>query len=222
MLDFNREYQLALELASTMRYKEAGEKLKSILLEQPDNTAALILLGKVEYYLRLFPSSRRRFETALTYSPGNFEAYYGLQFFNERKKRLAIISAWTATVFLIILMVFFLNISIENRLNGLEVMVEGQFESSYTVGTRMLNEILALSDTLAQHIHEVKEMKEVTEALLEKHSEKIYNLELKQEFHFEKLKDNQLESLKTITSEINDLKEIVEGITVDDSAAKSD
>ena len=47
-MDYSKEYQVALKLASALRYEEAGQKLKFILSEHPDNMDALILLGKVE------------------------------------------------------------------------------------------------------------------------------------------------------------------------------
>jgi tetratricopeptide (TPR) repeat protein len=120
MMDYSKEYQVALELASALRYEEAGQKLKLILEEHPDNMDALILLGKVEYYLGLFPSSRRRFETVLTHDPGNFEAYYGLRFFTERKRRLWTITAWLTSIFLFLSIAVFLNISIRAGFNRFE------------------------------------------------------------------------------------------------------
>ena len=85
------EYQIALELASTNRFREARERLENILRLQPDKVEALILLGKVEFYLNSLCSSRSRFEAALTYEPGNMAAYFGLEYFKERAKRIGFI-----------------------------------------------------------------------------------------------------------------------------------
>ena len=82
------EYGKALELAATARYREARVKLQGILDTYPDYVGALILLGKVEYYLRRPASSRRCFETALTYEPGNAAAWFGLQFYRERRRSM--------------------------------------------------------------------------------------------------------------------------------------
>ena len=222
MLDFNREYRIALELASTLRYKEARGKLKSILLEQPDNVDTLILLGKVEYYLRLFPSSRRRFETALTYYPGNFEAYYGLQYFNERKKRFWIIGAWTASICLLLLMGFFLNISVGNRFNQFGEKINSHIEYYNTTESKLSDDILTLSNKLEHHGADIKEIKGSTEVLIEELGEKIENLELKQVLQYTELKDNQLESLKIITANIKELKEIAIEERNENAAAVSD
>lgn len=97
--DCANEYQKALELAATSRYREAREKLRGILGEQPDFTEALILLGKVEYYLRRSASSRLCFETALIYEPDNSAAWCGLQFYRERR-RVVIFGAVAASLLL--------------------------------------------------------------------------------------------------------------------------
>ena len=84
------EYRKALELAATSRYREARDKLRGILDDHPDYAEALILLGRVEYYLRRSASSRRCFETALVYEPGNSAAWFGLQFYRERQRSVII------------------------------------------------------------------------------------------------------------------------------------
>ena len=104
-MDHDANYKTALELASTSRYMEAREKLQELLMERPGHINALILLGKVEYYLRLFASSRSRFETALTYDSGNLAAYFGLEYFKERKKGLFFLS--TLALILITFLIFF-------------------------------------------------------------------------------------------------------------------
>ncbi len=101
-----------MELATTSRYGEAERILVRILEGQPGNVDALILLGKVEYYLRRYSASRTSFETALLYEPGNTTAYFGLQFFREKIRNIRnvvllvvafFILAATGTVLLLIL-----------------------------------------------------------------------------------------------------------------------
>jgi len=104
-MDHDADYKTALELASTSRYKEARGKLQELLLDRPGHIGALVLLGKVEYYLRLFASSRSRFETVLTYDSGNLAAYFGLEYFKERKRRLFYLS--TLALILITLLISF-------------------------------------------------------------------------------------------------------------------
>ena len=64
-------YQYALSLALQSRYAEAAAKLREILREQPHHVPSLLLLGKVEYYLKRFSSSRERFEQVLSVDPQN-------------------------------------------------------------------------------------------------------------------------------------------------------
>ena len=89
-VDCGDEYRKALELAATSRYREAREKVRGILDDHPGYAEALILLGKIEYYLRRSASSRRCFETALVYEPGNSAAWFGLQFYRERRRSMII------------------------------------------------------------------------------------------------------------------------------------
>lgn len=86
-MDVTREYAVAFELASTGRYGEARSKLLEILQNRPAYIDALVLLGKVEYYLKLYRDSKKRFETVLTYEPGNFAAYFGLEYYRERARK---------------------------------------------------------------------------------------------------------------------------------------
>jgi TolA-binding protein len=86
-MDVKQEYAAAFELASTGRYREAHTKLLEILQNRPAYIDALVLLGKVEYYLKLYRDSRERFETVLTYEPGNFAAYFGLEYYRERARK---------------------------------------------------------------------------------------------------------------------------------------
>ena len=207
-MDFSKEYRIALELASSLRYEEAGQKLKSILSEQPDNIDALILLGKVEYYQRLFSSSRRRFETAITYDSGNLAAYYSLQFFNERKKRLWTAAAWVVSIVLLLFIGVFLNISISNGFNQFEEKINEQIGNHLELETELLNRMLILSDNLDYYANDFKELKESTEAGIEDLGKRVGDLDLKREEQFAEIEDNQLEYYSTILKEIKDLKEI--------------
>ena len=87
-MNSDEAYRIALELASTARYNEAEKKLDLILEEHPGNLDALILLAKVKYYLRRYSASKAVFETALLYGPENTTAYFGLQFFRERRRSI--------------------------------------------------------------------------------------------------------------------------------------
>ncbi len=102
--DPHDRYNRAFELAATSRYREARELLEKMVSERPDDVDALVLLGKVEYYLRRYTSSRRRFEHALTYDPGNTPAWFGLQFYRERRRTL-VIGLPIALAFVIVLLV---------------------------------------------------------------------------------------------------------------------
>lgn len=86
-MDVKQEYAVAFELAATGRYGEARSKLLGILQNRPAYVDALVLLGKVEYYLKRYHDSRERFETVLTYEPGNFAAYFGLEYYKERARK---------------------------------------------------------------------------------------------------------------------------------------
>lgn len=81
-------YAAAHELAATGRYREARECLAALLQRDPADVEALVLLGKVEFYLRHAASSRRCFETALAYEPGNMAAFFGLEYFRQRSRWL--------------------------------------------------------------------------------------------------------------------------------------
>jgi len=86
-VDVKQEYAAAFELAATNRYREARPKLLEILQNRPGHIDALVLLGKVEYYLKRYSDSRKQFETVLTYEPGNFAAYFGLEYYKERARK---------------------------------------------------------------------------------------------------------------------------------------
>lgn len=207
-MDYSEEYQVALELASALRYEEAGQKLKSILSEHPDNMDALILLGKVEYYLRLFPSSKGRFETVLTHDPGNFEAYYGLRFFTERKMRLWTITAWITSIFLLLSIALFLNISISTGFDRFEESFTEQSRYYLELEKELTDRIFGISDNLDRYVNDLDRLKENTELGIENLGESLGDLDYKMEEQFSEFEDNQFEYYRTILIEIKDLKEI--------------
>ena len=87
-MDRPDEYATASELAITGRYREAHDSLKALLQHNPSHVEALILLGKVEYYLGHPAASRRSFEIALSYEPGNMAAFFGIEYHRQRTRRL--------------------------------------------------------------------------------------------------------------------------------------
>jgi len=78
-------YSTALKQASESHFKKARQNLLKLLNSQPNHIDALILLGKVEFYLKKYKSSQHYFEMALTYNPANMEAYRGLEYYKERR-----------------------------------------------------------------------------------------------------------------------------------------
>jgi len=87
-MDRPDEYAKARELAITGRYREARDSLKALLQSDPSHVEALILAGKVEYYLGHPAASRRSFEIALSYEPGNTAAFFGIEYHRQRTRRL--------------------------------------------------------------------------------------------------------------------------------------
>ena len=87
-MDQQDECAAASELAFTGRYREAHDSLKALLQHNPSHVEALILLGKVEYYLGHPAASRRSFEIALSYEPGNMAAFFGIEYHRQRTRSL--------------------------------------------------------------------------------------------------------------------------------------
>ena len=154
-----KEYQIALELASTSRYGEAERALERILQEQPGHIDALILLGKVEYYLRDYTASRARFETVLLYDHGNTTAYFGLQFFRERSRKI-MSAVFLASAFFILIgmgvaLFFGLNSAFTARLSGLSEGLSKTEESLHGEIARL--ELLVEEDTASRRVAEGRE-----------------------------------------------------------------
>ena len=147
-MDHDANYKTALELASTSRHKEAREKLQELLMESPDHIDALILLGKVEYYLRLFASSRSRFETVLTYDSGNLAAYFGLEYFKERKRGLFFLSTFALILITILIFFFFSSILLKRDLMQAEKIISLKIDTYASASETMEKEILLKLETL--------------------------------------------------------------------------
>ncbi len=193
-MDYTREYQSAVDLASELRYEEAREKLKGILSEHPDKTKALILLGKVEYYLHLFKSSRRCFETVLTLDPGNFDAYYGLQFFTERKRRIRTLTAWISSIFMLLLLgfTFYLTvITVNQKLVERLVKIERQLETQHNAQAEILKQTGIVSDKMERSTQDI--------------SAELADLEQKQEERHRELEDKLTYRYRTILNILDDL-----------------
>lgn len=92
-MDQQDEYAAASELALTGRHREARDSLKALLQSDPSHVEALILLGKVEYYLGHPAASRRSFEVALSYEPGNMAAFFGIEYHRQRTRSLFLCAA---------------------------------------------------------------------------------------------------------------------------------
>ena len=87
-MDHQDTYAVANELALTGRYREARDSLTAFLQRNPSHVEALILLGKVDYYLGRPGASRRCFEIALEYEPDNMAAFFGLEYYRQRRRSL--------------------------------------------------------------------------------------------------------------------------------------
>lgn len=132
---YHRAYHKAFELAATNRYPEAREKLLQILGEHPDAVDALVLLGKVEYYLGKKAASRQRFETALTYQPDNLPAWFGLQFYREHRFAAALALALTIVIIIVLASAVLLYRGLDDRLNHQTLVQTEQLRSELATVT---------------------------------------------------------------------------------------
>jgi tetratricopeptide (TPR) repeat protein len=177
-MDVKQEYIIAFELASTGRYQEARAKLLEILQCQPAYIDALLLLGKVEYYLKLFIDSGKRFEMVLTYEPGNFAAYFGLEYYKERARKIR---------FYIVMIVVFIFFSA--AAGFLYFSLSGAFSE----------ELGVLEQTVTQQSLQLKDMKEsIIKTRLQRDKELLKNLE--------PMADSIDKSIKRLKAEISLLK----------------
>jgi tetratricopeptide (TPR) repeat protein len=96
-------YQNVLELAYTGRYVEAKAELEKLLALEPGQARALALLGKIEFYLGHFRSSRKAFELSLSYDASDFASYLGIQYFKERKLKISIFIFFVSFILLLLI-----------------------------------------------------------------------------------------------------------------------
>jgi len=141
---YHRAYHKAFELAATNRFPEAREKLLQILGEHPDAVDALVLLGKVEYYLGKKAASRQRFETALTYQPDNLPAWFGLQYYREHRFAAALALALAMVIISGLASAVLLYRGLDDRLNHQTLVQTEQLRSE--LATVMASHV-ALVDT---------------------------------------------------------------------------
>ncbi len=132
MMELEREYRAALELASTGRYQDAAAGLEMVLTEKPGHIPALLLLGKVAFYRRHYRRSQACFQTALIYEPENLSAYFGLSFYRERKGRRLFVAGLLSLLIILLLagaMAYYaLSSHLQERFSRLEKALETQAE----------------------------------------------------------------------------------------------
>ncbi len=170
MDDYTDDYRIALELAACSRYNEARVKLERILSRRPADVACLVLLGKVQYYLRRFRSSRSCFETALTYDPGNMAAFFGLQYYKERALRNGFVLSLVASLLLVLVAVGSFAFRVDSSLEELRSSVGGieetfrrdsaSLEASHEL---VLQRLGALSRRLESYERSLDALREETE-----------------------------------------------------------
>ncbi len=212
-MDHDADYKTVLELASTSRYKEAREKLQELLLERPGHIGALILLGKVEYYLRLFASSRTRFETVLTYDSGNLAAYFGLEYFKERKRRLFFLSTFALILITLLISFFFSSALLKRDLLQAEMSISLKIDTYASASETVEKEILLKLDTLFD------QLKEAVDSIESDQGEASYRIEALNRKVFEQrsrqtqiLADTDLLT-RMISLEIEELKQRLETLS---------
>ncbi len=205
-MDHDANYKTALELASTARYKEAREKLQELLMERPDHIGALILLGKVEYYLRLFVSSRSRFETVLTYDSGNLAAFFGLEYFKERKRRLFFLSTLALILITFLIFFFFSSILLKRNLMQAEMSISLANE---TMEKEILLKLETLFDQLKGAVDSIESDQDEASAEIEALNRQISEQRSRQTQIFA---DADLLT-RMISREIEELKERLETLS---------
>ena len=196
------EYLTALELASTSRYGEAESKLKTILEAHPGHIDTLILLGKVEYYLRHYAASRARFETVLLYNPENITAYFGLQYFRERSRNLRSAVLPASVLFFLVVMgivlFFTLNSSYAGRMSSFAESLLETEDSLYRELTRLERFV---EEDAASRILADKHNSDRLMELSEKLDQSTDNLEA-----FQRNTQTQIETLGNIITRQNEFQ----------------
>ncbi len=201
-MNLEEEYQTALELASTSRYGEAEKKLKTILDAHPGHIDSLILLGKVEYYLRRFSASRARFETVLLYNPENITAYFGLQYFRERSRNIRSVVFQLSMLFLLValgaVLFFALNSSLSGRISGLTESLSETEDSLHRGLTRLERFV---EEDAASRISADKSNADKLQELAEKFEQSTDDREA-----FQRNTQTQIETLGNIITRQNELQ----------------
>lgn len=157
------DYREALSLALKTQYREAAAKLAELLGEHPQHVPSLVLLGKVEYYLRRFSSSRRRFEQVLNLEPENSAAWFGLQYYSQRRRTVLLLGVLGVSVGALVLMgaLFFRSLrqsidsdlkETEQRLTGrlleMERSLAGEAEARTHIDEALLKNVEGISEEL--------------------------------------------------------------------------
>ena len=157
------DYREALSLALKTQYREAAAKLAELLGEHPQHVPSLVLLGKVEYYLRRFSSSRRPFEQVLNLEPENSAAWFGLQYYSQRRRTVLLLGVLGVSVGALVLMgaLFFRSLrqsidsdlkETEQRLTGrlleMERSLAGEAEARTHIDEALLKNVEGISEEL--------------------------------------------------------------------------
>ncbi|MEE9308462.1 MAG: hypothetical protein V3V57_13145 [Spirochaetia bacterium] len=157
------DYREALSLALKTQYREAAAKLAELLGEHPQHVPSLVLLGKVEYYLRRFSSSRRRFEQVLNLEPENSAAWFGLQYYSQRRRTVLLLGVLGVSVGALVLMgaLFFRSLRqsidsdlketeqrLTDRLLEMERSLAGEAEARTHIDEALLKNVEGISEEL--------------------------------------------------------------------------
>jgi tetratricopeptide (TPR) repeat protein len=192
-MEIEKEYKTAVELASTGRYREALTLLSDILQEQPNHIEALVLSGKVHYYLKQFPDSRRCFETVLTYDPGNFAAFFGLEYYRERKRKIGFFSAFILISFFLVTSSVLLYININRSFERKIFQLEDSFSKKIGVVDQSLKE------------YSRSRIKKNEELFLQvRELSKMISEDLKKVFLILKNMNDSIKNIKLLISELKD------------------
>lgn len=217
-------YRAALNLALEARYREAAVKLSELLREHPQHVPSLILLGKVEYYLRRFSSSRRRFEQALSLEPANPAAWFGLQHYAQRRRTvllLGVLGIWIG-VFALAGVLFFGSVrrsvasdlkGTEERLTGrlleLERSVAGEQEARERSDKALRGNVAGLSETLERYGSGLEAIERRLDSAFSAVSERLEELaDLQTELNRELRAD-----IRELRSQIGELRAVLQSAT---------
>ncbi len=215
-------YREALSLALKTQYREAAARLSELLREHPRHVPSLILLGKVEYYLRRFSSSRRRFEQALSLEPENPAAWFGLQYYAQRRRTVLPFGVLGISVGALVLIgaLFFnsLRQSIESDLKGMEEhlagrllqverLVAGEAEAREHIDEALLNNAEGLSEALERYGSSLEALESRIDTAFASVNGRLEELsDLQTELHSELRAD-----IRELRSLIRELRSVLQG-----------